>query len=405
MNTFQPKGYFPLFFIFMFERMYFYGVRALLVLFMIKHLMFSTDKASSYYGWYLAALSFSPVIGGFISDIWLGRKKALLWSIIVAIFGCVLLAVSSLASSALLFYAATFFIVVGAMLFRPTIYTTLGEIYDSGNDPRRDGGFTLIFLAINVGAFFAPLACGTLGERFGWWPGFLAASIFMVAILFLLKQVTTNIDPKTTSTEPSNKNVLFITLLVIFAVYLPYHLANNSIDTASFSGAVIGGMLIPSSWIQGLLLVPAFIFYLIFPWVWIKLARVNKEPSTIYKFVWGLGFLLLALLVYNFVVVGYVKSGGTVGLSMIGITGIILALSEVCIGPIITSLITKIAPKKWAATFVGGWFTIIGVASIFISYVFEFIIKKGPVLTISLTICSILVLVYLSKAFKRWTWR
>ncbi|MEI6079368.1 MAG: MFS transporter, partial [bacterium] len=306
MNTFQPKGYLPLFLIFMFERMYFYGIRALLVLFMIKHLMFSMDKASNYYGWYLAALSFSPILGGLISDIWLGRKKALLWSIIVAIFGCVLLAISSLASSALLFYAATFLIVVGAMLFRPTIYTTLSNIYDSGHDPRRDGGFTLILLAINLGAFFAPLVCGTLGERFGWWSGFLTASIFMIAVLFLLKHVTTNIDLKASSPEPSSKNILFITLLVILAVYLPYHLASNSIDMANFTGAIIGGMSIPSSWIQSLMLLPSFIFYLIFPWLWIKLARINKEPSTIYKFVWGLAFLLLALLVYNFVVVRYV---------------------------------------------------------------------------------------------------
>jgi POT family proton-dependent oligopeptide transporter len=99
MNSFQPKGYFPLFFIFMFERLYFYGVRALLILFMLKYLLFSTEKAGDLYGWYIGILGFSPILGGLIADIWLGQRKTLIWSVVMAILGCVFLAASSLTSS------------------------------------------------------------------------------------------------------------------------------------------------------------------------------------------------------------------------------------------------------------------------------------------------------------------
>ena len=110
MTSFQPKGYFSLFFVFLLERMCLYGVRALLVLFMAKNLLFSAEKSGTYYAWYVGVLSLSPILGGFIADMWLGQRKALVASISITVCGCLLLAVSALTNSTTLFYVATIFV-------------------------------------------------------------------------------------------------------------------------------------------------------------------------------------------------------------------------------------------------------------------------------------------------------
>jgi len=400
MKSFQPKGYFSLFFIFMLERLYFYGVRALLVLFMVKYLLFSVDKASIHYGWYLGALAFSPILGGLIADLWLGQRKTLFWSFVISIFGCILLAVSSLTSSVAVFYIAMFLIVIGSMLFKPTIYTTLSNIYDAKNDSRRDGGFTLMLLAINLGAFMAPLVCGGLGENIGWWLGFLVAGIFMVLALFLLKYTPANVTLKKTISKKGYQNAFFIMLFVLLAVYLPYRIGDQAVDQKDLAGIMIGSVIFPRAWVPVVFLLPSYVLYLIFPWVWMKLAKIKKEPSTIYKFVWGFAFMIIGLFLYRLSVAGYQRSGVS-SLSIVGITSILLGLSEVCIGPIITSLITKVAPKKWAATFVGAWFTIIGITSLFIAYGFQFISGLAPIFTIGLIACALIALILLRAPFKR----
>jgi POT family proton-dependent oligopeptide transporter len=368
---------------------------------MLKYLLFSTEKAGDLYGWYIGILGFSPILGGLIADIWLGQRKTLIWSVVMAILGCVFLAASSLTSSVVMFYIALLLMVIGSMLFKPTIYTTLGNIYEKRNDPRRDGGFTLTLVAINIGAFLAPLICGILGENIGWWLGFTIAGIFMASILFLLKYTPEKIikgkDPKA-----SYQNAIFIMLLVFLAVYLPYSIGEGAIDQTSLAGIIVGSFMIPASWMQAILLLPSFIFYLIFPWVWIKLAKMKIEPATMYKFVWGLAFLVVGIILFQVALSGYQRSE-LASLSIIGVISIAVALSEVLIGPIIISLITRIVPKKWANTFVGAWFTITRGIAVIISLSFsKFNVSLAPILIISVVACGIIVLVLLRAPFRRW---
>jgi POT family proton-dependent oligopeptide transporter len=180
----QPAGIYFLFTVEMWERFNYYGMRALLVLFMTKYMMFSTEKAGSMYGWFTGLVYMSPLIGGYIADRYWGRGKAI-------ITGCTLMAIGqfTLASTTLswssssvvttIFYVALLLIVIGNGFFKPNISATVGSLYEK-NDPRRDGGFTIFYMGVNLGAFFAPLVCGPLGERVGWGYGFAAAGVGML---------------------------------------------------------------------------------------------------------------------------------------------------------------------------------------------------------------------------------
>lgn len=171
----QPKGLFLLFFVEMWERFSYYGMRALLVLYMVKSLQFSTEKASHVYGWYTGLVYLTPLLGGYIADRYLGQRKAI-------VIGGVLMALGHFAMAfppMPFFFGAMILLIMGNGFFKPNISTVVGSLYEE-NDPRRDGGFTIFYMGINVGAFFSPLVCGALGEKVGWHYGFGAAGVGMV---------------------------------------------------------------------------------------------------------------------------------------------------------------------------------------------------------------------------------
>jgi len=171
----QPKGLFLLFFVEMWERFSYYGMRALLVLYMVKYLMFSTEKSSQIYGWYTGMVYMTPLIGGYIADRYLGQRKCI-------VIGAVLMAIGhfAMAFPALpFFFGAMILLILGNGFFKPNISTVVGSLYEE-NDPRRDGGFTIFYMGINLGALFSPLVCGALGENIGWHWGFGAAGVGML---------------------------------------------------------------------------------------------------------------------------------------------------------------------------------------------------------------------------------
>jgi len=171
----QPKGLFLLFFVEMWERFSYYGMRALLVLYMVKSLQFTTEKASHVYGWYTGLVYLTPLLGGYISDRYLGQRKAILIGGILMALGHFAMAFPPMP----FFYGAMILLMLGNGFFKPNISTVVGSLYEE-NDPRRDGGFTIFYMGINVGAFFSPLVCGALGEKIGWHYGFGAAGVGMV---------------------------------------------------------------------------------------------------------------------------------------------------------------------------------------------------------------------------------
>jgi POT family proton-dependent oligopeptide transporter len=170
----HPQGLYVLFGAEAWERFSYYGMRALLVLYMTKHLKYERSEALGIYAMYTGLVYLTPIAGGALADAILGRRKAVL-------IGGLLMALGHLAMAfeSLLFYALGL-LIVGNGFFKPNISTIVGGLYEE-NDPRRDGGFTIFYMGINLGAFFSPIVCGFLGEKIGWHYGFSAAAVGMLA--------------------------------------------------------------------------------------------------------------------------------------------------------------------------------------------------------------------------------
>jgi proton-dependent oligopeptide transporter, POT family len=161
----------------MWERFSYYGMRAILVLYLTKSLHWSGQDASRLYGAYTGAVYLTPMIGGYLADRFIGTRRSLVIGGIIIAIGHFLLAVNSMT----FFYAGLIAVVIGTGFFKPNVSTMVGQLYAKG-DPRRDAGFTIFYSCFNFGAFLAPLICGFLAEdeRFGWHLGFGAAGVGMV---------------------------------------------------------------------------------------------------------------------------------------------------------------------------------------------------------------------------------
>lgn len=170
----QPKGLYVLFFAEAWERFSYYGMRALLVLYLVSHLKYAEADALELYGIYTGLVYVTPIVGGYLADKYLGRRKAVIIGGIVMALGHFAMAFEPL------LHAALGLLIVGNGFFKPNISTIVGGLYEPG-DPRRDGGFTIFYMGINLGAFFSPIVCGMLGEKIGWHYGFAAAGFGMVA--------------------------------------------------------------------------------------------------------------------------------------------------------------------------------------------------------------------------------
>jgi POT family proton-dependent oligopeptide transporter len=175
----HPRGLSTLFFTEMWERFSFYGMRALLILFMtatIEHggLGFPTSKAGAVYGLYTAMVYLVTLPGGWIADRIVGQRRAVLWGGVVIALGHYSMAIPRLDT----FYLGLALIVIGTGLLKPNISTMVGDLY-TPEDHRRDAGFSIFYMGINVGALLSPLVCGYLGENINWHYGFGAAGVGM----------------------------------------------------------------------------------------------------------------------------------------------------------------------------------------------------------------------------------
>jgi len=169
----------------MWERFSYYGMRAILVLYLTKALHWSGQDASRLYGAYTGAVYLTPMIGGYLADRFIGTRRSLVIGGVIIAIGHFLMAVEGMT----FFYTGLIAVVIGTGFFKPNVSTMVGQLYADG-DPRRDAGFTIFYSCFNFGAFLAPLVCGFLAEdeRFGWHMGFGAAGVGMVLglIVYLL---------------------------------------------------------------------------------------------------------------------------------------------------------------------------------------------------------------------------
>lgn len=188
----HPKGVFVCFFTEMWERFSFYGMKALLLLYLLKHHRFNDDGGYDLIGAYGGLVYAVPVIGGLVADRWLGMRKSVLFGGVLLVLGHLGMAVEGEQARLVngvvvrdegalqVFYLSLALIVMGVGFLKPNISTIVGRLY-AADDPRRDSGFTLFYAGINVGGLFAGLVCAFLGETYGWKYGFGAAGVGMLA--------------------------------------------------------------------------------------------------------------------------------------------------------------------------------------------------------------------------------
>lgn len=176
----HPRGLFVLFFVEMWERFSYYGMRALLVFYMTKGFLKLDDGAAyGIYGAYTALVYATPFIGGMLADRLLGARRAVILGGMLMAAGHLLMTIEEKNA----FSAALALLICGNGFFKPNISTMIGSMYPPGS-PKRDGGFTIFYMGINLGAAMSPIVCGAVGETFGWHWGFGLATLGMLAGLF-----------------------------------------------------------------------------------------------------------------------------------------------------------------------------------------------------------------------------
>ena len=412
----HPKGLFVCFATEMWERFSYYGMRALLILYLTKHWEFTDATSYLIYGAYTSLVYIMPVFGGMLADQILGSKKAVTYGAILLVFGHLGMTVES---NEQIFYLSLALIVSGVGFLKPNISTMVGALYEEG-DPRRDSGFTIFYMGINIGAFTATLLCGYLGEQVGWAYGFGAAGIGMLfgLIIFLWGQKYL----EGLAEPPSNKylqkmngisyeswayisgifmvlvtwflvqnsqlvgqllggfgaifigawllyalfrcapderdRLIVVGILILFSLifWALFEQAGSSLNILTDRGVnrVIFGWEVPASMFQSLN--AGFIFTIapLFAMLWIALAKRNMEPSSPIKFSIGIIFVGLGFLA---LVYGMRSSEGLqTGVFWIILIYLLHTLGELCLSPVGLSSVTKLSPQRIVGFMMGMWF-------------------------------------------------
>ncbi|MBL9036894.1 MAG: peptide MFS transporter [Archangium sp.] len=374
----HPKGLYLLFTTEMWERMSYYGMRALLTLYMVAQTDkggFGWDKkyALQVYGIYTGLVYVTPLLGGWLADRFLGLRRSVLLGGTLMMIGHFLMAVPGQAA----FFAALGFLIFGNGFFKPNISTMVGGLYRPG-DARRDGAFTIFYMGINAGAFLGGAVSGTLGEKVGWHWGFAAAGVGMALGLAcfvpfakrFLGDVGLAPKPRVadempadsaplTSHELQRLAVIFILSLFVMVFWAAFEQAGGlfNIYTNEKVDRMLGGFEVPASWFQNLN--PVFIVLLgpVFSAIWTGLAKRGKDLSIPMKIAVGIlfassgfGVMLGAAAV--------TATGAKASMLWLVATYFLHTVGELCLSPVMLSMVTKLAPKKYAALMMGTMFLV-----------------------------------------------
>ncbi|MES2617250.1 MAG: peptide MFS transporter [Bacteroidota bacterium] len=249
----HPKGLYFLFFTEMWERFSYYGMRAIFILFMTKMLLMSDADASNIYGSYTGLVYLTPLLGGYLSDKFLGNRRSIaIGGLLMAIgqFFMFLSASSSGDAGITLMWAGLTSLIIGNGFFKPNISTMVGQLYPEG-DRRVDSAFTIFYMGINLGAFFSPLICGSLAEKVDFKWGFLAACIGMVISLvcFVIYQKKYLISEQGKEIGlPVKKLDLMNILVIIGSIGIVFFMLNFKqmfkTDTDLISYVIYGAMIV-----------------------------------------------------------------------------------------------------------------------------------------------------------------
>jgi POT family proton-dependent oligopeptide transporter len=361
----HPAGLYFLFFTEMWERFSYYGMRSLLVYYMIKQLHFTQEQSSRIYGLYTGFVYFTPLFGGLLADRFLGQRRPVILGGVFMAIGHFLMAFENL------FFPALVFLILGNGFFKPNISTQVGGLYPPG-DHRRDRAFSIFYMGINLGAFFSPLVCGTLGEKIGFHWGFAAAGIGMVIGLLIYLWGQKHLAPDLIMQKKEAKQIYsapmtredWLKIGAIFAVmtlsivfWSVYEQQGNTMALWADANTdrMILGWEMPASWFQSFNPLMIFFFVPMLNIFWIRQDRRGKEPSSIAKM--GIGCILLAT-AFLILIPPALELAAHPKASLWWLTACtcVLTLGEVYLSPIGLSLVTKIAPARVVSMMMGVWF-------------------------------------------------
>ena len=410
----HPKGLFYLFFAELWERFSFYGMRALLVLYMTDHLLYSDETSFGIFAAYGSLVYVTPLIGGMVADKIIGYKKSIFLGGILMALGHFVLAIEH----TLTFYAALSLLIIGNGFFKPNISSFVGSLYSS-NDNKRDAGFMIFYMGINIGGWIAPLLCGWLGLTYGWHYGFGLAGIGMlVGLLIFNTAVNGNVfgdrgnvsnqnvyDKKTANIKQGYwipiLSILAIPLISLIIKYNQYEhylvwivsicllvILFNIFKNATkiekgqllvivyftllaclfftifeqagssltlFAKRNVNLQILNASQTNSLNSAYIVLLAIPFAWLWTFLTKMNKNPNSPFKM--GFGLVLVGI---GFLVFGYsshfLDDAAKVPMIFLVIGIFIYTLGELFLSPVGLSKITALSPQKYLSFLMGFWF-------------------------------------------------
>jgi POT family proton-dependent oligopeptide transporter len=375
----HPKGLTTLFLTEVWERFSYYGMRALLVLYMAAPvadggLEFETSKATTTYGIYTGAVYLMSLPGGWLADRFLGARLTVLLGGIIIAAGHFLLAFAWMPT----FYGGLALIVLGTGLLKPNISTMVGGLYGE-NDPRRDSGFSIFYMGINIGAMMGPLVAGYLGQRIDWHLGFAAAGVGMVVgiiqYLFHIKRLSQvgarperirsekAKTPKQPLTKEEKRRLAIIAILFFFSIlfWTSFEQAGSSFNLFAqrHTETRLLGFDFPSSWLQSVNSVFILALAPVFSWLWVRWGA--RQPSSPAKFSIGLLFLGIGMAVIA-VAALLIDSGKVSPLWLIAVY-FIHTVGELCLSPVGLSSVTKLSPARIVGLMMGVWFLSVSIGN------------------------------------------
>ena len=373
LNVFRqghPKGLYLLFCVEMWERFSYYGMRALIVLYMVQNLMYSTQKAGNIYGLYTGLVYLTPLIGGYLADRYFGQRKCISTGAILMICGLLLLAFGPKS----LFLLSLCLMIIANGFFKSNISSLLGLLYEN-NEEKKDSAYTIFYMGINLGAFFSPLVCGTLAVKYGYEYGFASAGVGMlIGLVFYklfenkwlgeygLKPVGVNSvavdenEQQNSAQQNSRLGALLVLMLFTVPFWVCFEQAGSSLTLFAqyMTDRNFFNWEIPTGYFQSLN--PLFIILLapLMSVLWGSLRNKSKEPTSVEKFAIALFLIAVSFVVLAFA--GYLSVKGLVSPLWLVVGYFIMTVAELCLSPIGLSLVSKLAPKKFLSLIMGCWF-------------------------------------------------
>jgi len=377
----HPLGLYVLFFTEMWERFSYYGMRAILVLYITAQsigdnpgLGWTSPEALALYGWYTMLVYVASIPGGLIADFVTGQKKAVMLGGLILVAGHTVLAIQQDWA----FYTGLGLIILGVGMLKPNISTMVGGLYPQG-DERRDKGFTIFYIGINIGAFLSSLIVGYVGETIGWHYGFglagIGMALGMAVYVFGQKYLVgvgdyigkeDNPDKEAmnkplTKIEKDRMLVMFLSFLLIIVFWGAFEQAGGLMNlyAQEKTDRVLGAFTIPASWFQS---VNAFFIITLGTAVagfWYRWKLKGREGSSLFKMAIGIIIMGLGFLFMRFASQQYEATGSS-AMYWLVLAYLFHTIGELCASPVALSFITKLAPVKYASFMMGAYFAATG---------------------------------------------